>query len=240
MISIKALKSSLFNASAFDQNGGASPSIDEPDQQEGKLAQVTLQTGASQVISINRDWYSNTDNLFRKWHDKLFRGCCDGIYLMEKGGKGYVLVVELKSRGDETRGASQIITSMIKVKHMLVAYASFVPQDYTYLGILISQVRGKGDDGGGKKSECSYEGGMDMKAQQCAQNCEAWLRDLVDALCFEGSATADMNGPSWAKIDLTPFLKESFPIYYYQVGKGCTSGSIDISSLLSTKNCRQS
>lgn len=105
--------------------------------QEGNCKVTLLSDG--DFIECHNSYLQRTKDAFKKVnHDLSFQRDCDGIFLLNKDGRQYFIVIELKS-GFDSKAFYQIASSYIRCKAMLRNIATFdISQNYEEKAFIIS------------------------------------------------------------------------------------------------------
>ncbi len=98
MIAFEDLKNSFYAEDLFSLHKGSVVIEEKKNKgQEGKLQKVTL-LSAGEFIECSNAYLQRTKDAFKKVDSNLsFKKDCDGIFLLNKDGKQYFIVIELKS-----------------------------------------------------------------------------------------------------------------------------------------------
>lgn len=139
MITLNDLKNSFYAVDMFSLHQGKVVIEEKKNKgQEGKLQKVTLISNGD-FIECRNSYLQRTRDAFKKVNRYLsFQRDCDGIFLLNKDGKQYFIVVELKS-GFDSKAFYQIATSYSRCKAMLKNIATFdASQNYEERAFIIS------------------------------------------------------------------------------------------------------
>lgn len=125
MITLDDLKNSFYAENLFSLHQGKVVIEEKKNKgQEGKLQKVTLLSDG-QFVECSNAYLQKTKEVFKKVDSNFsFQKDCDGIFLLDKDGKQYFIIIELKS-GFDTKAFYQIASSYIRCKAMLRNIATF-------------------------------------------------------------------------------------------------------------------
>ena len=143
MITIAYLKSSLYDQRLFSEYPS---SIRVNNMEEGVDNKVEYVTLTSEGIFINID-----NNILKKSKEIYsindgnvsFRKDCDGICLLHRGERKFIIFTEVKSgfANMEKKAYFQLITSYIRCKSFLSVLDVYSPSEYEEVAIAISHIR---------------------------------------------------------------------------------------------------
>lgn len=139
MITLDDLKNSFYAENLFSLHQGKVVIEEKKNKgQEGKLQKVTLLSDG-EFIECSNTYLQKTKEVFKKVDSNFsFQKDCDGIFLLNKDGKQYFIVIELKS-GFDAKAFYQIAFSYIRCKAMLRNIATFdASQNYEEKAFIIS------------------------------------------------------------------------------------------------------
>ena len=143
MISVNRLKESIYKDSYFSEVVGSLVVNNEEKPKGNVLSQIELQTKGKFICLSNKILKEGAD--IYKTEDKdtcrvSFRRDCDGICLLEVGGRNILLIIEVKSGFNDVKrkGFDQIAASYVKVRSILQSIEGYNPADYEELGLLVS------------------------------------------------------------------------------------------------------
>lgn len=139
MVTIDDLKNSFYAEDMFSLHQGKVVIEEKKNKgQEGKLQKITLRSDGD-FIECRNSYLQRTKDAFKKVNRNLsFQRDCDGIFLLNKDGKQYFIVVELKS-GFDSKAFYQIATSYSRCKAMLKNIATFdTSKNYEERAFIIS------------------------------------------------------------------------------------------------------
>lgn len=139
MITLNDLKNSFYAENLFSLHQGKVVIEEKKNKgQEGKLQKVTLLSDG-EFIECSNTYLQKTKEVFKKVDSNFsFQKDCDGIFLLNKDGKQYFIVIELKS-GFDAKAFYQIASSYIRCKAMLRNVATFdASQNYEEKSFIIS------------------------------------------------------------------------------------------------------
>ena len=107
------------------------------------LSQVELQT-KGKFISLSNEILKEGSAIYKPADKKTcrvsFRRDCDGICLLEIGGRNILLIIEVKSGYNDIKrkGFEQIVASYVKVRGILQSIEGYNPLEYEEMGLFIS------------------------------------------------------------------------------------------------------
>ena len=139
MITYDDLMSSIFD-SCFFEKPASSFTLSEKQNALDKLNKVDF-TLSGNAINVRNGLLSKTSEGYRKISESFsFRKDCDGIVLVDRDDKHYMVFIELKSGFGEVanKAVFQIASSYIRFKHYLSSIDTYSPHDYQEIGIIIS------------------------------------------------------------------------------------------------------
>lgn len=139
MITLDDLINSFYAEDLFSQHKGKAVIEEKKNKgKEGKLQRVTL-LSEGDFIECRNSYLQRTREAFKKVNrDLSFQKDCDGIFLLNKNGKQYFIIIELKS-GFDSKAFYQIASSYIRCKAMLKNIATFdSTQGYEEKAFIIS------------------------------------------------------------------------------------------------------
>lgn len=139
MITYDDLMNSIYD-SCFFEKPASSFTLSEKQNASDKLNRVAFSLSGN-AINIRNEILSKTSEGYRKISESLsFRKDCDGLVLIDKDDKHYLVFIELKSGfGDvANKAVFQIASSYVRLKHYLSAIDTYSPNDYQEIGIIIS------------------------------------------------------------------------------------------------------
>lgn len=134
-------ESSIFSPCLFSE-AHDKIELKEKQSEPGKLECVTFIVQGGHFISISNKCLKRSKEIYRAKDDNGFslQTDCDGICLLEKNGKKYLLLIELKLGFSEVvnKATKQIAASYIKVKGLLKQIGDIKTDDVQELGIIVS------------------------------------------------------------------------------------------------------
>ena len=138
MLTVSELKA-LYKCCYF-QTASGTLIVRESQQSSSALRQVELNyTG--DAIFISPKFLEDENELYLKSGSRLnLRQICDGVILLSKEGKNYLIVLELKSGYNEVcrKAVNQVAACYLKMKFHLHRFVSYSPSDYEELGLIVS------------------------------------------------------------------------------------------------------
>ena len=125
MIALDDLMNSFYAENLFSLHIGKVVIEEKKNKgQEGKLQKVTLLSDG-EFIECSNTYLQKTKEVFKKVDSNFsFQKDCDGIFLLNKDGKQYFIVIELKS-GFDAKAFYQIASSYMRCKAMFRNIATF-------------------------------------------------------------------------------------------------------------------
>lgn len=133
----------LYNENYFS-NRSQSVTLTENQEKESSVKQVEF-LFSGDMVSIDNSLLLDSKDIYRKYanhkhNDVSFKRNCDGLFIVEKDGIKWLLLVELKSSFCDVakKAIEQIGVSYIKIKSHLNSISSYNSEEYNELGIIIS------------------------------------------------------------------------------------------------------
>lgn len=139
MIGYNELINSIFDSAYFEKPASRF-SLLEKQNTSGKLHKVDFVLSGNAIV-IKNDILSETSRGYKKIDNSVsFKRDCDGLLLIDKDDKHYLVFIELKSSFNEVANSAiyQIASSYVRLKHYLMAIDSYNAGNYEEIGIIIS------------------------------------------------------------------------------------------------------
>lgn len=142
MITIDELKNGLFMSEYFTNEGHSCDIIEKQNKDvAGTLYKVHVTTTGNIIKISNAFLHDDTPNAFRKIHGEFsFKKDSDGIFIINKDGKQYFVLIELKSgyKDVERKAFYQIIASYMKMRIMFSSFPSSVCEPGKEIAVIVS------------------------------------------------------------------------------------------------------
>lgn len=140
MITIADLKSSIYASHIFSESPTSVRINNKKEGEEDKVEYITLN---SKGIFINIDNYilRQSKDIYNTYDGEVsFRKDCDGICLLHRGDRKFMIFTEVKSgfANMEKKAYFQLITSYVRCKAFLSALEAYSPEEYEEVAIAIS------------------------------------------------------------------------------------------------------
>lgn len=141
MITYDNLQQSIYGSNYFEK-----PSSDvtirekQNKDKKGTLTEVEIVTKGT-ALSISNSLLKESSSIYKKIDANIsLKKDCDGILLVEKESKHYLVLIELKSRfnSEINKAIYQLVTSDVRIKHKLSAIDTYIPNEYQEIGVVIS------------------------------------------------------------------------------------------------------
>lgn len=141
MITYDNLQQSIYGSNYFEKPS-SDVSISEKQNKNKKdtLTKVEIVTKGT-ALSISNSLLKDSSNAYKKIDANIsLKKDCDGILLVEKDSKHYLVLIELKSHfnSEINKAIYQIATSDVRIKHKLSAIDTYIPNEYQEIGVVIS------------------------------------------------------------------------------------------------------
>ena len=141
MITYDNLQQSIYGSNYFEKPS-SDVSISEKQNKNKKdtLTEVEFVTKGT-ALSISNSLLKESSSVYKKIDANIsLKRDCDGILLVEKDSKHYLVLIELKSRfnSEINKAIYQIATSDVRIKHKLSAIDTYIPNEYQEIGVVIS------------------------------------------------------------------------------------------------------
>lgn len=140
MITIADLKSSLYDQRLFSESLSSIRVNNMEQGEENKVEYVTLTSEGTfinidnNILKKSKDIYSTNDG------NVSFQKDCDGICLLHRGERKFIIFTEVKSgfANMEKKAYFQLVTSYVRCKSFLSALDAYLPSEYEEVAIAIS------------------------------------------------------------------------------------------------------
>lgn len=142
MINIADLKSSIYDSELFIEHSSQLKIInDEKQEQNSAVLRSVIFKSRGNFISLSNKLLKNNANNYRKIeNDFSFRMDCDGIFLLHRDDRNYLIFTEVKSGFIHIRKKAfyQLITSYVKIKSFLATIDTYNKSDYKEVALIVS------------------------------------------------------------------------------------------------------
>lgn len=138
MLTVSELKT-LYTPGYF-QTASGKLTVREQQQSSSALRQVELSYTGDAIFISPQFLDDESRPYFKPTSGLNLRQICDGVILLSKEGKNYLIVLELKSGYNDVckKAVNQLAACYVKTKFHLHRFASYSPSDYEELGLIIS------------------------------------------------------------------------------------------------------
>jgi len=152
MALVDDFKKSIYKENLFDEHKQSVVLVEKQNKEENKkqdklktsnfrLEEVTLNYNGS-IIQIANRFLEETSKIYKSSKSERelsFSNVCDGILFVEKEGKIYLIIIEMKSGfGEIVKAVKQIVASYVKIKQFLLSLKSYNPDDYEERALIFS------------------------------------------------------------------------------------------------------
>jgi len=233
MVGYRDLADSVFQNRCFEHPKGTVRVVNEKKSDKGDvLLYVDLKTQGTPIKLCNR-LLKDTAGIFAPENEKKgrisFRSDCDGVCLLETKGKGYLLLMEVKSGYDgiEKKGFMQIVASYVKTRCILNTIKEYKSTDYVEKAIFVSYPPMPAAI---QENEDVYEYKEHMIAPS---QMDVVNREYATALRVDGKVTIDLNKYNIQECHLNPALYNPvLEVVHVAVAEGIPSAELDIDAIL--------
>lgn len=124
----------------YFQTASGTLTVRENQKSSSALRQVELNYTGDAIFICPKFMEDENELYFKSGARLNLRQICDGAILLSKGGKNYLIILELKSGYNEVckKAVNQLVACYLKMKFHLHRFASYCPSDYEELGLVIS------------------------------------------------------------------------------------------------------
>lgn len=140
MIEIDYLKNSIYDPCLFEEKPTQVKIVNIKDGTKDKVEHIVL-TSTGDFININNNILSKSRDIYSKFDGSVsFRKDCDGICLLHRGNRKFLIFTEVKSSFStmEDKAYFQLITSYVRCKAFLSTLEDYTPSDYEEVALAIS------------------------------------------------------------------------------------------------------
>lgn len=140
MITITDLKASIYDPRIFSESHSSIRVNNIEEREENKLEYVTLSSEGT-FINIDNCILKKSKDIFSIYDGDLsFRKDCDGICLLHRGDRKFIIFTEVKSgfSNMEKKAYFQLITSYVRCKSFLSTLEVYSPSEYEEVALAVS------------------------------------------------------------------------------------------------------
>lgn len=140
MIEIAHLKSSIYDSSFFEERPAQIKIDNIKEGTKDKLEHIVL-TSTGHFLNISNNILRKSRDIYSTFDGRVsFRKDCDGICLLHRDNRKFLIFTEVKSNFStmEEKAYFQLITSYLRCKAFLSILEDYIPSEYEEVALAIS------------------------------------------------------------------------------------------------------
>lgn len=228
MIGITDLTSSIFDHRLFFESPSSIIVRNEKEAREDILKYVVLKSKGA-FIKFEDGIFKGSSGIYHKEDDLLsFKKSCDGVLLLDRGDRRFLIFVEVKSGYDEIKNKAffQLISSYVRIKTLLATIDTYRNEEYEEVGLIISYpfVR---------KYDIESNSEYSMSRRYVNSRWSSIINKYDYSLRRKNEVCLQMKHFNIDKMHITPgVVNDTLSVWHVDVAANAESGEIDLDGVL--------